>query len=105
MGICSDTFQIEIYVNNPLVGISYLTYSKLSISYFNNQIQFSLPTEFTKFNSYKIFDLNGKVILDGYLSSKIHQLVNVSVLKPGYYIFSIFNGNLKGINEKFLKVD
>ena len=105
MGICSDTFQIEIYVNNPLVGISYLTYSKLSISYFNNQIQFSLPTEFTKFKSYKIFDLNGKVILDGYLSSKIHQLVNVSVLKPGYYIFSIFNGNLKGINEKFLKVD
>ena len=82
-----------------------MTYSKLFISYYNNQIEFSLPIEFANLKSYKIVDLNGMIILEGYLSSEIHQSVNVSALKSGYYIFSIFNENLKGVNEKFLKID
>ena len=105
MGMCSDTFQIDITINNPLVGVSYLNTSKLFIYYYNNQIEFSLPIEFANFKSYKIFDLNGKVILDGYLSSENNQTLNVSALNSGYYIFSIYNENLNGVNEKFLKVD
>ena len=105
MGMCSDTFQIDITINNPLVGVSYLNTSNLFIYYYNNQIEFSLPIEFANFKSYKIFDLNGKVILDGYLSSENNQTLNVSALNSGYYIFSIYNENLNGVNEKFLKVD
>ena len=91
-----QTQQIGVLSIDALTSLDFLLYPNPG----DESIQIDLP-EFADNTKYTIYDLVGRVITQGMLSSVDHS-INISDLKSGSYLLRLKNDNKNGV-KKFIK--
>ncbi len=97
----TETVTSVQYKNNYTVGISEV--ESISVSIYPNPVQdWMVIQSSTKFEEYRIFSTDGKLILDGKLANGAQQMVDVSSLKSGSYMIQL-NSNTGVSVKNFVK--
>ena len=99
VGYTGNDFAIARYNGNTLSNNEFAINRQIALypNPVTNQLNIELLNNQSNINNYKIFDINGRLILNGKLSNGLNQ-INVENLSKGLYILSAEN-----INQKFVK--
>ena len=99
VGYTGNDFAIARYNGNTLSNNEFDINKQIALypNPVKNQLNIELLNNQTNIETYKIFDINGRMILKGNLSNGLNQ-INVENLSKGMYIL-----NTENINQKFVK--
>lgn len=103
-GNCRDTFNIQLFIADSILSLNDIVNEDIFINYNQNELKINSTNNNLVNNQFQVYNVNGKIVFSGVIKSN-YQTFNVSNLKSGYYIFSIFNKESQKINRKFLKID
>ena len=104
LGNCRDTFNIQLFIADSILSFNDILNEDIFINYNQNELKITSSNNSLINNHFQIFDVNGTVVFNEKIKLN-YQTFNISNLKSGYYIFSIFNKESPIVNRKFLKID
>jgi uncharacterized delta-60 repeat protein len=99
VGYTGNDFAIARYNGNTLSNNEFDLNKQISLypNPVKNQLNIDFQNNQINIDTYKIFDINGRIILNGNLSNGLNQ-INVENISKGMYIL-----NAGSINKKFIK--
>ena len=99
VGYSGNDFAIARYNGNTLSNNEFGLNKQITLypNPVKNKLNIDLKYNQSSSDAFKIYDINGRVILGGNLTNGLNQ-INVENLSNGLYIF-----NAENINQKFIK--